>query len=140
MHSLCINVMYNYTLEQFIQSYYICYFLLLCILWYNVCMLIGIGVDKYMCKYLLCVLYCYFLNTCHVCIHMHRLIPCSGRSTQYEHRIQSQTLYNIDLFCYTWWYAFAIAYYQHNITLCAWLNIHASRLGVWVLEATKEYQ
>ncbi len=31
-------------------------------------------------KYLLSVLYCYFLNTCHICIHMHRLIPCSGRA------------------------------------------------------------
>ncbi len=75
-----------------------------------------------------------FLNTCHICIHLHRLVPCSGWGTLYEHWIQSQPFYNIDLFCYTWWYAPAIACYQHSITLCAWLNIQASRNGVWVLE------
>ncbi len=91
-----------------------------------------------MCKYLLSVFYCYFLNTCHICIHMHRLVPCSSRGTLYEHWIQSQPFYNIDLFCYTWWYAPAIACYQHDITICAWLNIHASRHGVWVLKHCRQ--
>ncbi len=50
------------------------------------------------CVNIYCVFYCYFLNTCHLCIHIHRLISYSGRGTLYEHWIHSQPFYNIDLF------------------------------------------
>ncbi len=86
------------------------------------------------------IYYCYVLNTCHICIHVHRLVPWSGRGTLYEHLIQSQPFYNINLFCYTWWCAPDIACNQHSITLYTWLNIHASRHCVWVLEHGRQHK